>query len=192
MVRGGLAAWEDHVKAFTRDYALWDAGYDAYVAGDKEWLYENIGAGITETEVADIVVMFGQDGKITYESVKEELNAVPTEIFTPDVIAPDPGHRQGHQRRRGRAARRLSPLGRRHPHDRRRPHHAGVASRRVRYDDAALYGPRPLSQPRPPATSSARNSSSTICISNSARPAPEVVEAGFPVISDMPASRSRR
>src|ERR1700754_3343386 len=86
MVRGGLAAWEDHVKAFARDYALWDAGYDAYVSGDKDWLYENIGSGISETEVADIVVMFGQDGKVTYESAKEELNAVPGEIFTPDVI----------------------------------------------------------------------------------------------------------
>ncbi len=86
MVGGGLDAWEDHVKAFTRDYALWDAGYDAYVAGDKTWLYENIGAGITETEVADIIVMFGQDGKITYESVREELNAVPSQIFTPEVV----------------------------------------------------------------------------------------------------------
>jgi len=86
MVRGGLAAWEDHVKAFTRDYALWDAGYDAYIAGDKEWLYENYGSGITETEVADIIVLFGQDGKITYESVKEELNADPKASFTPEIV----------------------------------------------------------------------------------------------------------
>jgi diguanylate cyclase (GGDEF)-like protein len=86
MVGGGLAAWEDHVKAFARDYALWDAGYDAYVAGDKDWLYENIGSGITETEVADIVVMFGRDGKVTYQAAKEELNVDPLAIFTPEVI----------------------------------------------------------------------------------------------------------
>ena len=86
MVQGGLSAWEDHVKAFTRDYALWDSGYDAYIAGDKEWLYENYGSGITETEVADIIVLFGQDGKITYESIKAELQGHPSEIFAPDIV----------------------------------------------------------------------------------------------------------
>ena len=87
MVRGGLSAWEDHVKAFTRDYALWDAGYDAYVAGDQNWLYENYGSGITETEVADIIVLFGQDGKITYDSIKSELEGAPSEIFSPEIVA---------------------------------------------------------------------------------------------------------
>src|SRR5690606_23304738 len=40
MVSGGLASWEDHVKKFARDYALWDAGYDAFMARDTHWLYE--------------------------------------------------------------------------------------------------------------------------------------------------------
>jgi len=87
MVRGGLVAWEDHVKAFARDYALWDAGYDAYVAGDTEWLYENYGAGITETEVADVIVLFGQDGAITYASKKTGLPGDPRDVFSPDIVA---------------------------------------------------------------------------------------------------------
>jgi diguanylate cyclase (GGDEF)-like protein len=87
MVRGGLAAWEDQVQAFTRDYALWDEAFDAFNARDNEWLYENYGSGITETEIADVMVLFGQDGTITYESVKEELQTDPRMIFTPEIVA---------------------------------------------------------------------------------------------------------
>ena len=87
MVRGGLAAWEDHVKAFARDYALWDSGYDAFVAKDNDWLYENYGSGITETEVADIIVLFGTDGAITYKSIKKELDGDPAKVFTPNVVS---------------------------------------------------------------------------------------------------------
>src|SRR5689334_18159813 len=48
MVLGGISAMEDHVKQFANDYAWWEAGYDAYVKGDREWVDENYGSGITD------------------------------------------------------------------------------------------------------------------------------------------------
>ncbi len=184
MVRGGLAAWEDHVKAFTRDYALWDAGYDAYVAGDKEWLYENYGSGITETEVADIIVLFGQDGKITYESVKEELKTDPSEIFTPDVVAriqeiakdisvPD-GEQRGGYFRSGDDIIMIAVA------------HITPVSRLAEFDTTALpYMVLGLYLNEERLVDLGRKFLIEDLHLELGRPAAEVIESGFPVITDM-------
>jgi sensor domain CHASE-containing protein len=87
MVLGGISAMEDHVKQFANDYAWWEAGYDAYVKGDREWVDENYGSGITDTQISDAIVIISTGGKIDYHWEIASIPTSPTTSFTPAVIA---------------------------------------------------------------------------------------------------------
>src|SRR6476659_1784097 len=73
MALGGISAMQDHVRQFANDYAWWEAGYDAYVKGDREWVDENFGSGITDTQISDIIVIISTAGKIDYHWEIEDL-----------------------------------------------------------------------------------------------------------------------
>ena len=85
MVLGGISSMEDHVKQFANDYAWWEAGYDAYVKGDREWVDENFGSGVTDTQISDILVIISPQGDLPYSWAIDNDHGTPTEIFTPHV-----------------------------------------------------------------------------------------------------------
>ena len=85
MVLGGISSMEDHVKQFANDYAWWEAGYDAYVKGDREWVDVNFGSGVTDTQISDILVIISPAGDIPYAWAIDNDHGTPTEIFSPHV-----------------------------------------------------------------------------------------------------------
>jgi diguanylate cyclase (GGDEF)-like protein len=86
MVLGGIGAMEDHVKQFANDYSWWEAGYDAYVKGDRQWVDENYGSGVTDTQISDAIVIISTKGEIDYHWEIDGIPTKPTESFTPHVI----------------------------------------------------------------------------------------------------------
>jgi diguanylate cyclase (GGDEF)-like protein len=85
MVLGGISSMEDHVKQFANDYAWWEAGYDAYVKGDREWVDTNFGSGVTDTQISDILVIISPAGEIPYAWAIDNDHGTPAEIFTSHV-----------------------------------------------------------------------------------------------------------
>lgn len=85
MVLGGISSMEDHVKQFANDYAWWEAGYDAYVKGDTEWVDVNFGSGITDTQISDILVIISPDGAMPYHWAIDEDHGTAEAIFTPHI-----------------------------------------------------------------------------------------------------------
>jgi diguanylate cyclase (GGDEF)-like protein len=86
MVLGGISAVEETVKAFANDYAWWEPGYEGYVAGDAEWIDENFGSGITDTQISDILLIISPKGKLEYAWAIDNDHGTPQDIFTPAVI----------------------------------------------------------------------------------------------------------
>ena len=87
MVLGGISAMEDHVKQFANDYSWWEAGYDAYVKGDRAWVDENFGSGVTDTQISDAIVIISTAGKIDYHWEVAGIPTPPTQSFTPRIVA---------------------------------------------------------------------------------------------------------
>jgi diguanylate cyclase (GGDEF)-like protein len=87
MVSGGIVAMEDNVKAFANDYAWWEAGYNAYIAGDEKWVDENFGSGIRDTQISDILVIINPEGEIPYAWAIDDNHGTPREIFSPEIRA---------------------------------------------------------------------------------------------------------
>ena len=66
MVVGGLHAMTKRLQTTVNDYSWWEEAYDAFVRGDRDWIENNIGTGITETEIADILAIISPKGEIAY------------------------------------------------------------------------------------------------------------------------------
>jgi len=62
MVLGGISAMEETVMAFANDYAWWEPGYEGYVAQDSEWINENFGSGIVDTQISDVLLIISPRG----------------------------------------------------------------------------------------------------------------------------------
>jgi signal transduction histidine kinase len=56
VVRTGVASFRTKVDTLVRDYSIWDEAYDAVVAGDRGWLYSNIGTAATDIGTLDLIV----------------------------------------------------------------------------------------------------------------------------------------
>jgi signal transduction histidine kinase len=56
-VRGGIASFRTKIETVVSDYSIWDEAYSAFVAGDGEWLYSNIGTGAAEIGALDVIVL---------------------------------------------------------------------------------------------------------------------------------------
>lgn len=66
MIGGGLTGLDTSLKKLTVDYSWWDAALDKVITGDSEWIYKNMGAGVTKNETMDILVIVQPDGNIKY------------------------------------------------------------------------------------------------------------------------------
>ena len=86
MVLGGISAMEETVKAFANDYAWWEPGYDGYVAGNKDWINENFGSGIVDTQISDVLLIISPRGVLEYSWAIDNDRGTPAEIFTAPVI----------------------------------------------------------------------------------------------------------
>jgi signal transduction histidine kinase len=56
MVEGGVNSFRSRLRTLVRDYSIWDEAYAAAVAGDREWLYSNIGSAAAEIGTLDLIV----------------------------------------------------------------------------------------------------------------------------------------
>jgi diguanylate cyclase (GGDEF)-like protein len=63
MVTGGVQAMGKRLASLANDYGWWEEAYDAYGRHDKEWIDANVGTGITDTNIADMLVIISPDGK---------------------------------------------------------------------------------------------------------------------------------
>jgi len=86
MVLGGISAMEETVMAFANDYAWWEPGYEGYVAQDSEWINENFGSGIVDTQISDVLLIISPRGKLEYSWAIDNDHGTPEEIFSPAVI----------------------------------------------------------------------------------------------------------
>ncbi|MEJ0012379.1 MAG: bifunctional diguanylate cyclase/phosphodiesterase [Bauldia sp.] len=64
MVAGGVEAMGKRLASLANDYGWWEEAYDAYVRKDKTWIDANVGTGITDTNIADMLVIASPDGKL--------------------------------------------------------------------------------------------------------------------------------
>jgi diguanylate cyclase (GGDEF)-like protein len=85
MVVGGVQAMSKRLAQLANDYGWWEEAYDAYERGDREWIDVNIGTGITETYIADLLVIVSPDGTVDYGWIVEDTDSV-EEIVTPAAL----------------------------------------------------------------------------------------------------------
>jgi diguanylate cyclase (GGDEF)-like protein len=85
MVAGGVQAMSKRLAQLANDYGWWEEAYDAYLRGDVEWVDANIGTGITETYIADLLVIVSPDGVVDHGWIVEEADTV-EEIVTPEAL----------------------------------------------------------------------------------------------------------
>ncbi|CAN5275259.1 EAL domain-containing protein [soil metagenome] len=87
MVAGGMQAMGKRLAQLANDYGWWEEAYDAYVRKDKNWIESNIGTGITDTNIADLLFIVSPKGKIDYSWINESAKAKVEEIVTAPVMA---------------------------------------------------------------------------------------------------------
>jgi len=87
MVVGGVEAMGKRLQQLANDYAWWEEAYDAWKRKDGEWIDANIGTGITDTKIADLLVIISPDGKIDYNWMVEGAPDKVPDIITPAFIA---------------------------------------------------------------------------------------------------------
>ena len=63
MVVGGVEAMGKRLASLANDYGWWEEAYDAYNRHDKDWIDANVGTGITDTNIADMLFIAAPDGK---------------------------------------------------------------------------------------------------------------------------------
>ncbi|MEX0851898.1 MAG: bifunctional diguanylate cyclase/phosphodiesterase [Bauldia sp.] len=87
MVVGGLKSMGRRLAQLANDYGWWEEAYDAYLRTDAEWIEANIGTGITDTAIADLLVIVSPEGKIDYGWLTEETDDTIDDIVTPKILA---------------------------------------------------------------------------------------------------------
>ena len=55
-VRSALNSFRARLNGTVRDYSAWDAAYEAVLAGDRDWLYRNVGTAVSEVGNLDLIV----------------------------------------------------------------------------------------------------------------------------------------
>jgi signal transduction histidine kinase len=95
LVEGGVASVRLKLETVTKDYSVWDEAYEATITDDRDWLYRNIGTGVTEMGTADMIVLLdpgqGLDvGWLAGSAEEGEPGLLPDSIITQvtDLINP--------------------------------------------------------------------------------------------------------
>jgi signal transduction histidine kinase len=57
LVRAGINSIRSRTYTLVRDYSIWDEGYTAVLADDREWLFSNIGISVTDIGTFDLAVL---------------------------------------------------------------------------------------------------------------------------------------
>ena len=55
-VRSAITSFRARLNGTVRDYSAWDAAYEAVLAGDRDWLYRNVGTAVSEVGNLDLIV----------------------------------------------------------------------------------------------------------------------------------------
>jgi diguanylate cyclase (GGDEF)-like protein len=87
MVVGGVEAMGKRLQQLANDYAWWEEAYDAWKRHDADWINANVGTGITDTSIADLLVIISPEGKIDYDWMIEGAPDKTADIITPAMIA---------------------------------------------------------------------------------------------------------
>ncbi len=87
MIRGGLADERADIQRTAEDYALWTAAYDAVRARDREWISDNIGSGIFEGGIADLMVVVLGDDEPPYGWTQDGAGAPETGLLDDAALA---------------------------------------------------------------------------------------------------------
>jgi diguanylate cyclase (GGDEF)-like protein len=87
MVVGGLQAMERRVQGISNDYSWWEDAYDAYVRGDADWMWSNVGSSIEDTQIADLMAIISPQDNVDYVWTTSEASVPAAEIVTPEIIA---------------------------------------------------------------------------------------------------------
>ncbi len=88
LVGAGINSLRQRTLTLVRDYSAWDEGYEALLADDRDWLYSNIGASVTEIGTFDMALLAvpGRDesfGWVAGSPRDGENGLLPEEILKP-------------------------------------------------------------------------------------------------------------
>ena len=86
MVVGGMQAMSKRLTQLANDYGWWEEAYEAYVRGDTEWVDANMGTGITDTAIADLMVIISPDGELDHAWIGEEAPDSIDAVITPKAL----------------------------------------------------------------------------------------------------------
>ncbi len=87
MVAGGLQAMGKRLAQLANDYGWWEEAYDAYIRKDDEWIEANIGTGITDTDIADLLVVISPEGTVDHSWITDDTTDTSDEIITPEMLS---------------------------------------------------------------------------------------------------------
>ncbi len=87
MVDGGLKAMGKRLAQLANDYGWWEEAYDAYVRKDEAWIDANVGTGITDTDIADLLVIISPQGHVDHQWMTDATTDKVGEIITPATLA---------------------------------------------------------------------------------------------------------
>jgi signal transduction histidine kinase len=86
LVRSGVTAFRLRLRTLVRDYSVWDEAYEAIRAGDRKWLYSNIGNAAAEIGTLDLIEFVDP---ITHEGFGWRAGTPPESesgLLPPDLI----------------------------------------------------------------------------------------------------------
>jgi diguanylate cyclase (GGDEF)-like protein len=86
MVSGGVQAMSRRLAQLANDYGWWEEAYEAYMRGDTEWVDANMGTGITDTYIADLLVIVSPQGSIDHGWVVDDALGTVEQIITPGAL----------------------------------------------------------------------------------------------------------
>lgn len=86
MVAGGFKAFRDKLGSTALDYAWWEEAYNHIHAKDDDWVYNNMGLGIVETMIADVMLIVQPDGSMRYGWRIGQGEAPDTTVLPQDVV----------------------------------------------------------------------------------------------------------
>lgn len=86
MVIGGMQAMGKRLTQLANDYGWWEEAYDAYVRGDTEWIDANMGTGITDTAIADLMVIISPEGTIDHAWIGGDAPDSIDAVITPAAV----------------------------------------------------------------------------------------------------------
>jgi len=77
MIEGGLQSLKNSLQRIAVDYSWWQDAVDNVRDDNAEWIYSNMGSGVTESGTMDLLVISQPSGKSKYGWIKGQKNNAP-------------------------------------------------------------------------------------------------------------------